>query len=186
MGKTALESKFSVTVLDEAGNPNLPNLRVSAVAGNVPDAVWGKSAREGAVPLPDKPDAKTIGATVGVRISCVSPEPVNPIPAIPIAKLAYREIKKKVDWAEPLEILPYTDRAGDTTIFNTIWLEPVRRERAAILICLRGSGFEMNEPNLEEFSRIGDPASGQLPLGGYFQERPRLCALGTKPEKEGA
>jgi len=185
MGKTGLESKFGVTILDEAGNPKLPNLRVSSVAGNVPDAVWGKSARDGVVPLPDKPEAKTIGATVGIRISCIAPEPVNPIPKISIAKLAYREIRKKVDWAAPVEIQPYTDRTGDTTIFNTIWVEAVKKERAAILNCLRGNGFAMNEPNLEEFSKIGDPGGGQLPLGGYFQQQPRLCALGTKPETEG-
>lgn len=185
MGKTNLESKFSVTVFDEARNPKLPNLRVAAVAGNIPEAVWGKSPREGVAPLPDKPDAKTIGATVGIRISCIAPEPVNPIPKIPIAKLAYREIKKNVDWSTPVEIQPYTDRPADTTIFNTIWADAVKRERAAILNCLRDSGFAMSEPNLEEFSKIGNPGAEQLPLGGYFQEQPRLCALGAKPEKEG-
>lgn len=185
MGKTGLESKFSVTILDEARKPKVSNLRAVAVAGNVPDAVWGKSAKEGVVPIPDKPDAKTIGATVGVRISCIPPEPVNPIPKIAIEKLASWKISKKVEWASPIEIQPYTDRAADTTIFNTIWTEPVQKQRTAILDCLRDNGFAMNQPNLEELSKIGDSDAGQPPLGGYFQEQPRLCALGTKPEKEG-
>jgi hypothetical protein len=184
MGKTALESKFSVTIRDEAGSPKLSNLRVDTVAGNVPEAVWGKSAKEGVAPIPDKPEAKTIGATVGIRISCIAPEPVNPIPKIPIAKLLSWEIRKKVEWVAPIEIQPYTDRAADTTIFNTIWTEPVKKERDSILNCLRGNGFDMQQPNLEEFSKIEDSSAGQLPLGGYFQEQPRLCALGTKPEKE--
>ena len=182
MGTTTLQSTLSVKVLREKKTADLPNLRVSVVTGNVPDALWGKSAVSGQVPLPEKPERKTIRAMVGIRVYCESPEPANPLSRIEIATLAYQQSKKVVEWAVREEIQPYSDNT-DITIFNTIWLETVRVERDSILNCLRGDGFKMNEPDLEEFSKIGDPDSGQPPFGGYFQEEPQLCALGTKPKE---
>jgi len=77
MGKTNLKSVFSVTA-----DGIIPgrHVEVSAITGNVADAVWGKSETEGLVPLLKTPERKTIEAALGIRMVSIPQDPVQACP----------------------------------------------------------------------------------------------------------
>lgn len=168
MGKTNLESVFSV--MADGIEPD-KHVKVSEITGNVPDAVWGKSEKEGLVPLPKAPGSKTIEATLGIRIICIPQKPVHSLTAIPIKELVFERISKSVDWA--LQERPKYDQPEKTwTNYSAIWTDDsVRERRKEVLACLRQQlphDLVLNEPNLEQLSKNSD----------YFQAPPEMNAVG--------
>ena len=91
MGKTSLTLTFTVTINGVANDPNSPdnNLRIAAVKTGVPDALWGKSEVAGTAPLPTEPEANTLPAWAGIRISFDPKPPQGALPPMPIEKFAY-------------------------------------------------------------------------------------------------
>lgn len=179
MGKTSLHSVFSVKAVkilpdkSLAADKILPgkHVSVSAVTGNVPDAMWGKSEKEGLVPLPKTPEGKTIEAALGVRIDAIPQDPVNSLPAMPIEKFKFELIAKSVDWAV-VERPKYAKPEERWSKYGTIWQDDsVRQRRKEILECLRQHmppELALNEPHLERLSATED----------YFQQRPEMNAVG--------
>jgi hypothetical protein len=177
MGIREVHSIFKAELFRPDGRET-KQVQVSAITGNVPDALWGKCDEEGYVPLPKKPETKTIEATIGIRITCASPYPIGdpidppdgpayPLPDIAIEKLSYQDIYKGAGWENPEEITnPY---AGAAT-FSEIMSKKVVDERAPILDCLQhvyDSHYEarknskkpieertLNEPHLEELEEL--------------------------------
>ncbi len=168
MGKTKLQSVLSVTVNGiDAGK----QVKISPITGNVPDAMWGKSEKEGIVPTPKKPETKTIDAALGVRIESIPLPPVGSLAPIPISKLTYEVIPKRVDWH--VENLPaYTRPTAKWTDNKTIWTDnSVNQRRLDVLKFLRQDmpdGLLLNEPHLERLSANQD----------YFQQQPEMNAVG--------
>lgn len=165
MGRTSLESVFTVTA--DGIEPG-KHVKVSAITGNVPDAVWGN---EGLVLLPKTPDRKTVKATLGIRIVCIPQVPVAELPAIPIKEFDFDLIEKTVDWGEPGKLPKYKLSEEGATIFNTICSDSVNESRKAILACLRRqlpADLLLNEPDLKRLSNDKD----------YFQARPEMTAVG--------
>jgi hypothetical protein len=168
MGKTKLQSVLSVTVNGiDAGK----QVKISPITGNVPDAMWGKSEKEGIVPTPRKPETKTIDAALGVRIESIPLHPVGSLAPIPISKLTYEVIPKRVDWH--VENLPaYTRPTAKWTDNKTIWTDnSVNQRRLDVLKFLRQDmpdGLLLNEPHLERLSANQD----------YFQQQPEMNAVG--------
>jgi hypothetical protein len=179
MGRRVLTSDFSVTYGPPAGEAAAAllkkNLKTSVNRTNVPDALWGQCDEEHRVPLPRVPTADTRYAPNGISISWPSPNPEHPLPAIPIESFKYDISTKTVAWGREEPIPSYEPAPAGTTIFNTIWSDPVKEERAAILKCLSAPpSFVMNVPDLKELSTAV----------GYFQAGPKLCVLGMPPEEK--
>jgi hypothetical protein len=169
MGKTNLQSVFSVTA--DGIEPGR-HVKVSAITGNVPDAVWGKSHAEGLVALPKTPQSKTIHATLGIRITCIPQQPVHGLPAMPIEKFDFERIPlKSVDWSVR-ERPKYAKPQQKWTNYSAIWTDDaVRARRDDVLACLRRqlpSDLVLNQPNLEQLSKNSD----------YFQAQPEMNAVG--------
>jgi hypothetical protein len=168
MGKTHLHS-----VLDVTADGMLPgkHVKLSVILGNVPDAVWGKSEKEGLVLLPQSPERKTIEAAVGIRIASIPQNPVNGLPAIPIEKFQYERISKNVDWTV-VELPKYVKPEARWRKYTTIWKDDsVSQRRNDVLKFLREQmppGLVLNEPHLERLSATED----------YFQQQPEMNAVG--------
>lgn len=173
MGKRNLHSPFKVTAdRIEPGK----HVKVSAVTGNVPDAVWGICAVEDKVPLPKTPDTKTIEATLGIRIDGIPQHPVGSLLEIRIEKFRFAPILKSVDWAL-LELPTYAKPEEKWTDYSTVWSDPavvesrVEQNRNAVLAYLRKQlprDLVLNKPDLKELSKNSD----------YFQEHPEMNAVG--------
>jgi hypothetical protein len=169
MGSTSLDSKMQVTLRTEAGDTITGGLVVTTLTSGVPDALWGKSSATGRVDLPSTPEATTLKATVGVRISCAPAATEHPLPPIALAKLKYDDLDPKpFDWlpvAEPDSI----EAPGDRTLRNTIWGNAGvdARRRAILGVIARVSPFELYAPQLERLSTSPD----------YFQAEPELAAV---------
>ena len=168
MGKTNLHSVFSVTA-----DGILPgkHVKVSAITGEVPDAVWGKSEKEGLIPLPRTPKSETIKAALGIRIASIPQDPVNVLPPMAIEKFKYEPISKSVDWAV-VERPEYVRPEGRWSKYSAIWTDDsVRQRRNDILEFLRQQmppDLLLNEPHLERLSATED----------YFQQQPEWNAVG--------
>jgi len=169
MGKTNLHSVFSVTA-----DGILPgkHINVSAITGNVPDAVWGKSEKEGLIPLPQTPKRKTIEAALGMRIDSIPQDPVNVLPPIAIEKFKCEPISKSVDWTV-VERPEYVRPEARWSKYSTIWTDDsVKQHRNDILEFLRQQmlpDLVLNEPHLERLSATED----------YFQQQPEINAVGN-------
>jgi hypothetical protein len=168
MGKMNLKSVFSVTA--DGIIPD-QHVKVSAITGNVPDAVWGKSKEEGLVPLLETPERKTIEATLGIRMASIPQDPVHGLPAIPIEKFDYDPIGKNVDWA--VRDLPKYVKPGEKwTNYSAIWSDDsVKQRRNDVLAFLRQQlppDLVLNEPHLEQLSVTEN----------YFQQQPEMNAVG--------
>jgi hypothetical protein len=168
MGKTNLKSVFSVTA---DGIIPGKHVKVSAITGNVPDAVWGKSETEGLVPLLKTPERKTIEAALGIRMASIPQDPVHGLPAIAIEKFAFEPIPKNVDWAVR-ELPKYVKPEEKWTNYSAIWSDDsVRKRRNDVLACLRQQlppDLVLNEPHLERLSVTEN----------YFQQQPEMNAVG--------
>jgi len=168
MGKTNLHSVFSVTA-----DGILPgkHVKVSAITGEVPDAVWGKSEKEGLIPLPQTPKRETVKAALGISIVSIPQDPVNVLPPIAIEKFKYEPISKSVDWAV-VERPEYVRPEGRWSKYSTIWTDDsVKQRRNDILEFLRQQmppDLVLNEPHLERLSATED----------YFQQQPEMNAVG--------
>ncbi len=173
MGERVLHSLLSVELLRTDGAKR-EKVQVSAIAGNVPDALWGKCVKQGDVPVPKTPENKTIAATIGIRIACVPQGLKDPLLDIPIGELEWQYIDKTVEWASPIAPPRYKLPKPGTTVFNTIWSESVRTKRMDILKCLRDQGSELNEPKLGEFGKLEELSST---TADYFQAEPEMCPL---------
>ena len=173
MGEKVLHSRLSVELLRTDG-AKPEKVRVSAIVGNVPDALWGKCVKQGDVPLPKTPENKTIAATIGIRIDCVARGLKEPLLDIPIGEFKWEHIDKRVEWASPAGPPQYKLHPAGTTVFNTIWSESVKTKRMDILKCLRHQGSELNEPKLEEFGKLEELSST---TADYFQAEPEMCPL---------
>jgi hypothetical protein len=164
MGKTKLESTLTVT----ADKPIAANIRVSTISGNVPDALWGKSEKEGVVPLPEKAERKTIEAGLGIRIVCIPQKPEHSLAEIPIKEFAFENLPgKRVDWKvvdPPTDVPP---QPTEWTDHSTIWTDSsVKQQRDGVLRFLRQhmpADLVLSEPNLEKLSGAPD----------YFLQNPR-------------
>ena len=169
MGKTNLKSVFSVTA---DGIIPGKHVKVSAITGNVPDAVWGKSETEGLVPLLKTPERKTIEAALGIRMVSIPQDPVHGLPAIAIEKFAYEPIPKNVDWSVR-ELPKYVKPEEKWTYYSAIWSDDsvFRQRRDDVLACLRQQlppDLVLNEPHLERLSVTEN----------YFQQQPEMNAVG--------
>jgi len=171
MGKTTLDSTLRVTMMKSDVEKTPKNLSAYVVETGVPEAIWGKSDAPGRVSLPSSPEAKTMRAEVGVRISFTPLKPEHALSPIPLEKLKYEQLRTKVVKWEDLGEVPTIGAPEGATIWNTIWdNEGVDAKRNAILgILNRQSPFVMNEPELEQFRRSERD---------YFQSDPEFCALG--------
>jgi hypothetical protein len=168
MGKTELHSVFSITV----NNGIVPgkHVRVSAVTGNVPDAVWGKSENEGIVPLPKKPERKTIEVSLGIRIVSIPQAPAHALTAIPIEKFQYEPITKDVDWSiteRPTYVRP-EQRWSNYSEISKNDSAAQRRNIREFLNQYMPPGHALNEPHLERLSASED----------YFQQQPEMNGMG--------
>jgi hypothetical protein len=168
MGKTNLHSVFSVTA--EGIVPG-KHVEVSAITGNVPDALWGKSAKDGVVQLPQTPERKTIEAALGICVVSIPQKPANSLPAIAIEKFNYERISKRVDWAT-VERPKYVRPEARWSNYSTIWQDTsVKQRRNDVLEFLREQmppDRILNEPHLERLSATED----------YFQQQPEMNAVG--------
>jgi len=169
MGMRSLHSVFKVEFLRADGGKH-EKLHVSAITGNVADALWGKCAVEKEVPLPEKPENKTVPATVGIRIACTPLEPAFSLPVMPAATLKEQDYVMTVPRENPGN-LPKTIGAGGKKFFETIWADTTVTKRKAILGCLqaRSPDLVLNEPKLERISRMEK---------NYFQHQPAINAVG--------
>ena len=99
MGKTTLKSAFIITIekikKNDTDKIDLTNIRIDPLKANVPDALWGKSPKEGEVALPSSPEAKCIKACVGLRISFDPTDPDGSLPAMKIKNFAYENLHEK-------------------------------------------------------------------------------------------
>ena len=107
MGHTKLTSPFSIDIVNVAGaagniDPKRSNLRVSVIDNGVPEALWGKSEREGEVPAA-APAAITIKATLGIQIAFAPIHPQGALPAMQIQKFAYETFNKSIPWDPKLK-----------------------------------------------------------------------------------
>ena len=169
MGKTNLDSVFSVTA---DGLIPGKHINVSAITGNIPDAVWGISeTKDDIVPLPKTPESKTIEAALGVSIVSIPQDPENSLPAIAIEKFNFERISKRVDWAV-VDRPKYVKPEERWSKYSTIWQDDsVRQRRNEVLRCLREEmplDRVLNEPHLERLSATED----------YFQQLPEMNAVG--------
>jgi hypothetical protein len=168
MGKTNLHSAFSVTANRIVAGKHV---KVSAITGDVPDALWGKSEKEGVVPLPNQPERKTIAAALGLRIVSIPRDPANSLPAIALKEFQYENISKSVDWSivdSPSYVRPEERWSNHRAIWSD---DEVRRRRSQVFQCLREQmppGLLLDEPQLEQLSVSED----------YFQQQPEMNAVG--------
>ncbi len=174
MGKINLQSTFRVTVEGtQKERITEKQISVSVITGNVPDAVWGKSEKEGVVPLPKTPERKTIEAALGVRIDSIQQAPVDSLPAIPIARFQYEDLPKRVDWSvekQPEYVLVQTRWSEYSGIWND---DAVKRERDGVLKFLRRhmpDELMLHKPELEQMSACQD----------YFQQQPEIVRWSSK------
>jgi len=165
MGKTNLDSTLTVGVSDVAGDRD--NLRVSSMETGVPEALWGKSKEEGKTPLPGAPEAKTISATVGIRISFAPKHPRGALPAMAIEKFAYEAFEKPIPWKHdlrPAETIE--EKKGVETIMDP---GTIAKRNAVLHVLARQSPFELNTVDLGILAKTHD---------SHFQADPEIRALG--------
>lgn len=151
MGRTTLKSVF--TVVADGIKP--ANVRVTAVLGKVPKAMWGRAHTELSVPAPKLPktdtsDEGTIEVMLGIRITCIQRKPAHEVPAIEIQQFK-RGDEKKVDWGHAAAGAARAISRGGRTIFNTIESAAVVQRRKEVLTCIQKhlpSNFKLNEPSL--------------------------------------
>ncbi len=171
MGKTSFESLFTVTI---NGIPNdRDNIRISRIDTGVPDALWGKSEFDGVVQLPTTPEAKTITASAGIRISFAPRNPGGALPAMLIEKFAYETFDKPIPWDSTLKpALPLS--AKEYMTIAAVMGEDTQKSRNAVLAVLaQESPFVLNEVNLDRLvEAVGKPD------GSYFQADPEICRVG--------
>jgi len=197
MGKQGLDSEFTVKIFgvkDKIAPPEKKvefskRISVSMVTGNVPDALWGKCDTKNEVPLPKTPEAKTIEVAIGVRISCIPPEPKHRLPEIEIKELAFQSDTKVVKW-ENFGKEGTPGYPAGTTIFSTIEEEGVVTRRDHVRECLmehmdrylqekaretheEQPPFIWNQPNLVQLSQAERD---------YFQSSITLAPLGSSYE----
>jgi len=178
MGKTKLDSEFSVSIrniLDSSLQPaDRKNLRVTPIENNVPEALWGKSEREGVVP-PAAPEAKTIAVTLGIRISFAPIHPQGALPAMAIEKFAYETFNKPIPWdpgLKPAAAFSADEVRGEG--LDTVMSEKTTSKRNAVLdVLARQSPFDLNRVNLAELVKNRE---------SYFQADPTISRLGSRNE----
>jgi hypothetical protein len=205
MGKKALgRSVLNAKLLRRDGTKPMEvpvsAFRVSAIMGNVPDALWGKCDdldEEGRIALPKTPETKTIEATIGIRIVLVYPPPeeVALLGEIPIGKLVYQNIGnddigngakgKKAAWENKQEIRnTQTGRAA----FDKIMSTEVADRRRLILDCVRRAyeshyDTRKESKNPIEKRTLHEPGLEELVArdknGSYFQSKPGRYDLGS-------
>ena len=100
MGKTELGSSCKATI-NRVGEPVISqddrkNMRIMLVKTRVPDALWGKSAKDGEAPLPGEPQTITLDARAGIRISFDPIHPQGTLPAMAIEKFASESFNKPI------------------------------------------------------------------------------------------
>ena len=168
MGKTTLHSV--ITVVAPGIEPQ--NVKVSAITGRVPRALWGKAHADGVVPAaalpnPDAADSGTMEVTLGIRIAAIPRLPVHPLPPMRLASLMSMQLKKTVDWGCPATPPERSVPRGGRTIFNTIASDDddftagrsVVKRRRDILDCLRKhmpGDRDLNDPDLQMLKNTPD------------------------------
>ncbi|CAB1078649.1 putative transcriptional activator srcap homolog [Olavius algarvensis Delta 1 endosymbiont] len=172
MGRTKLDSTLKVTINGVTLEPN-NNLSVSPVDTGVPEALWGKSDKVGEAPLPGSPEAKTIRATAGIRISFKPRDPQGALPAMEIAKFAYENFYKPIPWKDNLSSPNYVG-FSDSDGIEKVMGEVTTTNRNAVLEVLRKqSPFELNDVGLGILATTRE---------SYFQDDPEICQLGSLSE----
>jgi hypothetical protein len=173
MGKTDLESKLMVSI--NGVDPDRDNLRVELVETGVPEALWGRASDEGKVPLPAKPEAKTIRARAGIRISFAPIHPRGALPPIDIEKFAYETFEKPIPWdASPKPPRPFSADEIRGESIDTVMSDKTSNNRDEVLKVLAGrSPFVLNKVDLTEFVKKRE---------SYFQADPTVCRLGSLTE----
>ena len=177
MGKTKLESEFSVSIrniLDTNKPAERDNLRVTTIENGVPEALWGKSAREGVVPAA-APEAKTITVTLGIRFAFAPIHPKGALPAMDIEKFAFETFNKPIPWDPTLKPAPPLadgEVRGDS--LSTVMSVNTTNSRNAVLdVLARQSPFTLNKVDLTELVKNRE---------SYFQADPALARLGSLNE----
>jgi hypothetical protein len=175
MGKRNLNSTFTVRMSDVTRDRD--NLRVSSIETGVPEALWGKSKEEGKTLLPSDPEAETIPATVGIRISFAPKHPQGALPAMAIEKFAYETFKKPIPWEDdlsPAKTIGSGTRSQDgvpaPSVIETVVADHVTQKRNKILdVLAREAPFSLNTVDLTRFAKAQEH---------YFQADPEICHLG--------
>jgi hypothetical protein len=140
----------------------------------VPEALWGKSEREGVVPAA-APAANTITATLGIQIAFAPIHPQGALPAMQIQKFAYETSNKSIPWDRSLKP-PATfssDQIQGESIDTVMSATTVSQRSAVLAVIGRGSPFVLNPVDLTELQRQRQT---------YFQADPVLCGLGSVDE----
>lgn len=172
MGKTSLNSALKVAVKTgpDATDIRQPdNMRVSVVETGVPEALWGRSEVEGRAPLPSTPEAGTITAWGGLRVSFAPVAPAGALPPMAIEKFAYETFYKPIPWdtaLRPAASLPAESVRPVGTIMGG---EAAQRRDAVLGVLALESPFALNEVKLEELAKAGE---------SYFQADPEIRRLG--------
>jgi len=177
MGKQTLRSILQIHLWKNANSTRIlvdsSMLRISAITTGVPDALWGKSAVAGRVDKLKTPGAKTLLAMVGIRVSCLAPEPEHALNPIPLERLKFENFDLPVSWEDPGMPMPISvDAKG---FWSTIWGDQeVTTRRNQILASLGAqSPFVLNRPDLSLLAKARET---------YFQSAPTVSALGQRLE----
>jgi hypothetical protein len=174
MGKTALGSSYKVTIR-RLGEPissqeARKNMRLLLVKTAVPDALWGKSRVAGEVPLPQKPEAITLQAWAGMRISFDPIAPQGALPAMAMEKFAYETFDQPIPWNDQLQVAETIAAHERQEIWTVMDSVSTQSRNAMLAVLARESPFALNTVDLTGLSQAGE---------SYFQANPEICRLGS-------
>lgn len=167
MGKTGLRSSYKVSI--NGRTEVRKNVRALLVKSAVPDALWGRSREEGRVPLPEEPEAITLQAWAGLRISFDPIHPQGALPAMAIEKFAYETFDKPIPWDDQLKVaetIAANERKEIWTVMDDV---STPRRNAVLAVLARESPFDLNRVNLDGLGKARE---------SYFQANPEICRLG--------
>jgi hypothetical protein len=176
MGKTKLGSSFEAA-MNRVGEPVVSqdgrkNMRIMLIKTRVPDALWGKSAKDGEAPLPGEPKAIMLDARAGIRISFDPIAPQGALPAMAIEKFAPETFNKPIPWNDQLKAAETIDaeaREGKE-VWTVMDSTPTQSRNAILAVLARKSPFDLNTVNLSGLSKARE---------AYFQANPEICRLGS-------
>lgn len=183
MGEQELVSKLEVRIDGlKDGDKNPDNLLVETIQIGAPDALWGPSAEQGKVRLPDakagtiKPE--TIDATAGIRISFKPRIPGGSLPPMPIEQFKYVNMLQPIPWDEGLKFAdpltagysPDAKPESRLAALELVASAEVTKKRQEILDVLAfESPFELNKVDLSQLAER---------RATYFQHDPEIVSTG--------
>ena len=183
MGEQELVSKLKVNIDGlKDSDKKLDNLLVESLQIGAPEALWGPSAEQGKIRLPEakagtiKPE--TIEATAGLRISFKPLAPGGSLPPMPIKQFQFVNISQPIPWdenltfADPLTAGYSPDAKPESRLaaLELVASAEVTQKRQAILDVLAyESPFELNKVDLSQLAES---------RATYFQHDPEIFSTG--------